>query len=339
MKNKQRILLSSVVLSVFLLAGTGISKAQEDVFVDLSVLDNLDGGDSSVSSQPLFPVVSSSVKKQVKKTTRKPSVKKAPAKSKKIVKNSVEASEDEISIPKRTSIEIKELKPVKAERAQKVDLSSEAAQIEGQPVNKEAVDKILPSLQNDAKESVTLPEVQPGVVVTPIAEASEAEMEMTPINTAPVSEPHNLPAQADLPAPAATAVADVPADQLNEEGPAPQPLIQPQMQVKPGKAVSVKADGNLIAFAEGVSELSDADKAKIDEIIRGFEDSAQNRIGIFAYNYDNGEDVFRRKRQSLTRAVEIRSYLLSKGYKIFSLKVLNISEADKNNMVLIEELK
>ena len=49
--------------------------------------------------------------------------------------------------------------------------------------------------------------------------------------------------------------------------------------------------------------------------------------------------VFRKKRMSLNRAVEIRSYLLGKGYKNFSIKVINVNEADKNNLVTVVELK
>lgn len=65
-----------------------------------------------------------------------------------------------------------------------------------------------------------------------------------------------------------------------------------------------------------------------------------NKIAIMAYNYDNGQDVFRKKRQSLNRADEIRSYLLAKGYKNFSIKVINITDdAARGNVVEIDEIK
>lgn len=65
-----------------------------------------------------------------------------------------------------------------------------------------------------------------------------------------------------------------------------------------------------------------------------------NKIAIMAYNYDNGQDVFRKKRQSLNRAIEIRSYLLAKGYKNFSIKVINITDdAARGNVVEIDEIK
>ena len=95
-----------------------------------------------------------------------------------------------------------------------------------------------------------------------------------------------------------------------------------------------------IIFAEGSYELDDVAKEKIDAIIASFDDAKANKIAIMAYNYDNGEDVFRKKRQSLNRAIEIRSYLLNKGHKNFSIKVINITDdAAQGNVVEIDELK
>ena len=86
--------------------------------------------------------------------------------------------------------------------------------------------------------------------------------------------------------------------------------------------------------------MDDIAKEKIDTIIASFDDAKANKIAIMAYNYDNGEDVFRKKRQSLNRAIEIRSYLLNKGYKNFSIKVINITDdAAQGNVVEIDELK
>ena len=86
--------------------------------------------------------------------------------------------------------------------------------------------------------------------------------------------------------------------------------------------------------------MTDEDKARLDAIVASFENPAVNKIAIYAYNVDDGKDVFRKKRLSLNRAVEVRSYLLGKGYKNFSIKVVNISEPeDKENKVVVEELK
>ena len=49
---------------------------------------------------------------------------------------------------------------------------------------------------------------------------------------------------------------------------------------------------------------------------------------------------FKKKRQSLDRAIAVRSYLLSKNYKNFSIKVVNVTDDDsKKNLVEIEEIK
>ena len=66
----------------------------------------------------------------------------------------------------------------------------------------------------------------------------------------------------------------------------------------------------------------------------------KNKIMILSYKYEDGKDSFKKKRISLNRAIEVRSYLLGKGYKNFSIKVINISgDAEKRNLVEIEELK
>lgn len=94
-----------------------------------------------------------------------------------------------------------------------------------------------------------------------------------------------------------------------------------------------------IVFANDVYELNDEQKAKIDSIVAKYKNTPQNKIAIYSYNFDNGVDSFKKKRTSLNRAVEIRSYLLKKGYKNFSIKVINISnESDKNNMVKLQEI-
>lgn len=48
-------------------------------------------------------------------------------------------------------------------------------------------------------------------------------------------------------------------------------------------------------FAEGSSELDELSKKKIDAIIASFDNAGANKIAIMAYNYDNGQDVFRKK--------------------------------------------
>ncbi|MBP3347116.1 MAG: hypothetical protein J6L86_08845 [Alphaproteobacteria bacterium] len=323
MMKKQKILVSALAVLMFSAAGV----SAQDVYVDLSVLDSL-GTDSSASSSPLFPVVSPE-SRPVKKA-----VKKAPHKAKKQVKKAVRAEKDVVSIPQKSEIKVENLKP--ATNLQP-DLSSEKAQIKDQPVNKAAAAEILGKAEKTISEAENAPVLSP--VSADVKNDSAENNGQTAI--APVEMPEN----------------DENALMLAERQPAPQ-TAEPELlvPVKPAESKTlftppaaeqpsvpaerqVSAADNRIIFAEDVSELSEDHKKQIDAVISGFEDPKNNKIAIFSYNYDNGEDVFRKKRMSLNRAVEIRSYLLGKGYKNFSIKVINVNEADKNNLVTVVELK
>lgn len=97
---------------------------------------------------------------------------------------------------------------------------------------------------------------------------------------------------------------------------------------------------NYITFDNDVTELNSEQKLQLSRIVTSFEKPEKNRIAIFSYNLDNGEDVFKRKRQTLTRATEVRHYLISLGYKNFSIKVINVDEtSNKLNSVEVTELK
>ena len=94
-----------------------------------------------------------------------------------------------------------------------------------------------------------------------------------------------------------------------------------------------------IKFDDGVDVLSDEHMAKIDSIVLKYQNGPKNKIAIYSYNLDDGVDSFKKKRVSLNRAVEVRSYLLKKGYKNFSIKVVNInSPSDKLNIVELQEI-
>ena len=95
-----------------------------------------------------------------------------------------------------------------------------------------------------------------------------------------------------------------------------------------------------IFFADDEAALSEANKQNIDLILQSFRALPDGKIAINSYNYDDGNDVFKKKRQSLDRAIAVRSYLLSKNYKNFSIKVVNVTDDDsKKNLVEIEEIK
>ncbi len=315
---KQKILISALAALMF----SSANVSAQDVYVDLSVLDSLET-DVSVAPAPLFPVVSPEprkVKKVVKKTV-------APKKAKiKKAEKAEEINKDKVSIPEKSEVEVKNLKPVKTAMP---DLSSEQAQIEGQPVNKAAAAAIL-------RQQEVAEQPQNQTKNNPPSEGTEL------ISVAPVEMPQpaadNVSTSKEKPA--AESVSEIrPLVPVKQPAENVLPEVKPVVTAAPVKARPVAEVSNNIVFADGVFELSEEQKKQIDAVISRFEDPKENKIAIFSYNYDDGEDVFRKKRVSLNRAVEIRSYLLGKGYKNFSIKVINVSEAAKNNLVTIEELK
>ena len=80
---------------------------------------------------------------------------------------------------------------------------------------------------------------------------------------------------------------------------------------------------DVIAFAGGVFELSAENTARLAAIADGFKRPGESKILIYAYNFNDGGNDFKNKRLSLNRAVEIRSYLMTRGYKNFGIKIVN----------------
>jgi len=141
------------------LLGAVSAQAADDVYVDLSVLNNLQPGDSLfVETQPLFPVVKKSpVKKAVKKKAKKKAAKKtAPVK---IEVEETETGKSIVIAPQAPEIsqplaneKTEEVKP--AEPITLPDTSSEARE-EIAPVNASLPDNSEPeAAQNDAENSV-----------------------------------------------------------------------------------------------------------------------------------------------------------------------------------------
>ncbi len=104
-------------------------------------------------------------------------------------------------------------------------------------------------------------------------------------------------------------------------------------------AVPAPKEIYVVTFAADSSELSAESLQKLEEAAQKFDKGRRKKIAIKAYNFDNGEDSFRKKRVSLTRATEVRSYFLSRGFKNFSIKVMNSSADDEyKDTVEVEEL-
>ncbi len=270
-----------------------VAQAQtSDVYVDLSVLDELSSSAASgISSHPLFPVVTTSekatsslakyepVKKKTRKITPKKKVQKAKVRKQPTAQAEVVAPQAEV--------------PVK-EVLQEPVISAPVVPNSAEPV------AIIPAIRPITEdEHIVVVDVEP---VTPKAQ---------PVVN---SEPQENVVSA-----------------VEEQ--------QPQEEAEV-EAVQKVSASNILLFDDEVSELTDIQRQQIDNIISTFENPQQNKIAILAYNLNNGVDTFKRKRQSLNRAVDVRSYLLPKGYKNFSIKVINIDDSsDKINTVEILEIK
>lgn len=279
---------------------------EESVMVDLSVLEGLSSAPAAyapAATEPLFPIVKKAPKA---KKVSKPVVKK----SEPVVK--VEVKETKTVVAKEETPEAKaEEKTVKHQQIPFVESAEPVVVVDIEPVS-------------EPKETAT-PEQQPAVAQTLPAAPAVAENAPAPAETAPKAEEN--PIQTEAKVEVAPAEAKAPA-LLVEDTPASVQLPSPQ------------AVNNKLTFAADADELNDEQKKQIDGIIASFKDAKNNKIAIYAYNLEEGDDAFRRKRLSLNRAVEVRSYLLPKGYKNFSIKVINVDTASgKADTVEIEELE
>ena len=178
---------------------------------------------------------------------------------------------------------------------------------------------------------------------------SEPKSEETSKPAAALIEPAAKvePAKTEVSVPAAEETAKAPekAAAVQEAENVPAAETEEKKEIKPllpvgDKTPAAAETGRQIFFADDSFEISPENADKIISLIETFEDPRKHKIAIYAYNYDNGENTFKKKKLSLDRATEIRSLLLNKGYKNFSIKVINITDnPEKRNLVEIEEIK
>jgi len=228
------------------------------------------------------------------------------------------------------------------------DTSSEARE-EIAPVNASLPDNSEPeAAQNDAENSVEnapaaeKPEVENNADVAaemPVPEKAPAVSEEVTAKSEPeAAKPEAESEKAVETAAPAPVVLTQEAAESKAAVPAAEPeVIKPLIPVE--ASAPVPAEGQIM-FDDGDYTVSPQNAEKIMALINGFEDPQKHKIAIYAYNYDNGENSFKKKKLSLDRATEIRSLLLNKGYKNFSIKVINVTDdAEKRNLVEIEEIK
>lgn len=344
------LLISTVsVLGLSLMLRTAPAAA-DDVFVDLSVLDSLGNNNSPViNNGPLFPIVK---KAEVRKTPVKVKTKAKPARKAAVNKIAPQKAPAKVTIPPKADVKV-EVRTPEVENRRFVD------EIVNEPV---AAPAVKPADLKDSPFAVapaeTAKEVTAAAPVAPVEIKTEPleDDNKKPVIMEPLNGATPLPSEAEEPAPqpgaaesmfgasepAAPAAVDQPVilQRVPEIEPATQ--VVPLVETIPAQEVQkpVQPVSNEIVFAVDSYELSDDDKANLDKLVASFENPHVNKIAIFAFNVDDGKDVFRKKRLSLNRAIEVRSYLLGKGYKNYSIKVVNLEEANgKENKVMVEELK
>ena len=235
-------------------------------------------------------------------------------------------------------------------KAPKVKKVSKAVVKKSKPVVKEPVVAEKKESSNVETEEKVVTHQQ-----IPFVESAEP---VVVVDVEPVSEPkEDIKAEPQIPAEVAPLVTENTSVPL-AEAPKEEVLAEPEVKVDTASMEqnaptllvedtpagvnlpSPQAVNNKLTFAAEVDELSDEQKSQIDGIIASFKDAKNNKIAIYAYNLEDGADAFKKKRLSLNRAVEVRSYLLPKGYKNFSIKVINVdATSGKGNTVEIEELE
>ena len=359
-----------VSLCTLMLVGAFDVKAADDSYVDLSVLNNLQPGDSLfVETQPLFPIVKKDTssapkaKKAKKKSVKKQSSKAQKQNVEKQTKSSETKAEVKVQEPKiaEEKLNILPQAPVvpqplaekkEADIKPETQISTEASQAVNslqQPQKSEekveAKEKVStepktaelqsPEQKSEQVQSVTKP--APKAETIPVEKSQSEVKETTPAPQAESLKEEKTTTQPEAVVPAVQPQAEIKTPQQAEK-PATEKVIQPL--IPQSSSQSTDDDKEEIRFAEGSYEISEENAQKIISLISSFENPQQNKIAIYAYNYDNGENSFKKKKLSLDRATEIRSLLLNKGYKNFSIKVINVTDSpDKGNLVEIEEIK
>lgn len=326
----KRLVMASVC--ALALQGAAFAQAADDVYVDLSVLNNLQPGDSLfVETQPLFPVVK---KAPVKKTVRKKKTpKKTVAPTKPVAEKTPAPKKEEKAIailPQAPEIPqpLAEAKPEPVKPANPITVADDR-----EPVRETVadVDVVRPAETDNGK---ALSEPKSEEVSKPAAALIEPAAKVEPAKT-----------EVSVPAAEETAKAPEKAAAVQEAENVPAAETEEKKEIKPLLPVGDKTPaaaevGRQIFFADDSFEISPENADKIISLIETFEDPRKHKIAIYAYNYDNGENTFKKKKLSLDRATEIRSLLLNKGYKNFSIKVINITDnPEKRNLVEIEEIK
>lgn len=313
------------------------AQTEPDVYVDLSALDELSGtGSPVIHTEPLFPVVTARQAAEEKAKPSKKAIRKKakPAAAKPVVKKEKAKPEVKVEVVEKAPAEQPKSEPAASVVQPAAPAPVTEPEVKAQPVAE--VEPVVPAAKTEP--AVVLTEAEP---TKPSAEpqlenkAKPVDDEVVVVDVEPLANPVKV---VDV-EPVSPAKAQPTAEEKTTEPAAKTEAPSADNQPQAAAEVKKPAPGRF-AFDAEVSDLNDAQKAQLDNLVNGFENPAVNKIAILAFNLDDGVDTFKKKRLSLNRAIEIRSYLLQKGYKNFSIKVINVdSSSDKVNTVEVEELK
>ncbi|NIY75945.1 OmpA family protein [Thalassospira sp. HF15] len=146
--------------------------------------------------------------------------------------------------------------------------------------------------ENTAPAAPVAPEV------APIADAPEAPAAPAPDTTQPATEMATM----------AEPVTEAPAAPAAEEASLP-----PETAPEPMPAAG--ADEYSLGFAAESFELSDAAKSQLDSVIAAMGQDDTLRIQLQAYAAGDGSNASKARRLSLSRALQVRSYLIDRGVR------------------------
>lgn len=143
-------------------------------------------------------------------------------------------------------------------------------------------------------------------------------------NTAPAPAAPEIAAISDTPAPPAPPAPDTtqPATEMVEPAPAPtvppapaeEASIPPESSA-PAAMSATGGDEYSLGFAADSFELSAAARSQLDSVIATMGQDEDLRIQLQAYAQGDGANASKARRLSLSRALQVRSYLIDRGVR------------------------
>ncbi|WP_413203937.1 OmpA family protein [Rhodospirillum sp. A1_3_36] len=171
------------------------------------------------------------------------------------------------------------------------------------------------------KQAAPAPKSGPVKPAPPKPTVADAE----PVKTAPVRTPPIQTAAAPAPAtppppPPVTQTPAAPATSVPQPAAASQAASDPQVAAR--TAPVVQTDGVVsLSFAEGTPDLPPDSEDRLKRIVKLFSKDAGQRIRILAYANDAEGTSNQAKRLSLTRALNVRAYLMEQGIRSPNIEV------------------